>query len=97
MIRLNKFEKVIVLEDDTMVSLSLFHYTREAYRFYEAEEDIAELFALVSKHADFTKSSVAKGLLAEWASSVSRFVKVLPTDYKRVMLEMKREQELQLV
>jgi glutamate synthase (NADPH/NADH) large chain len=63
----------------------------------EADEDIAELFALVSKHADFTKSSVAKGLLADWASSVGRFVKVMPTDYKRVMLEMKREQELQLV
>ena len=63
----------------------------------EADEDIAKLFALVSKHADFTKSSVAKGLLADWASSVGRFVKVMPTDYKRVMLEMKREQELQLV
>ena len=63
----------------------------------EDEEDVAELFALVSKHADFTHSSVAKDLLADWPNNISQFVKVMPTDYKRVLMEMKQEQKLQLV
>ena len=63
----------------------------------DAEKDIAELFALVSKHAELTKSSVAKELLADWPRNVGRFVKVMPTDYKRVLLEMKHEKKLQLV
>jgi glutamate synthase domain-containing protein 3 len=63
----------------------------------EEEEDIDELFQLVSKHAELTKSGVALKLLEDWPNSVSRFVKVMPTDYKRVLLEMKQEKKLQMV
>lgn len=62
----------------------------------EDDEDITELHNLVSKHAEFTNSDVAKALLSDWTNSIGRFVKVMPTDYKRVLLEMKQEQKLQL-
>ena len=62
----------------------------------DSDEDVEVLFSLVSKHADLTNSSVAKMLLADWSSSLGRFVKVMPTDYKRVLLEMKHEKKLQL-
>ncbi|MFN9605508.1 MAG: glutamate synthase large subunit [Planctomycetota bacterium] len=53
------------------------------------EEDIQEVQELVRKHAEFTGSTVAKDLLADWQASIARFVKVMPTDYKRVLMESK--------
>jgi len=55
----------------------------------EADEDIAELKALIEKHAQFTDSAVAKRVLRDWNSYLAKFVKVMPTDYKRVLLERK--------
>ncbi len=57
------------------------------------EEDIHEVFSLVAKHADLTGSTVAKNLLADWDNSIAKFVKVMPTDYKRVLLERKNVAE----
>jgi glutamate synthase (NADPH/NADH) large chain len=62
----------------------------------EDEEDIAELRSLIARHADLTKSTVAKSILEDWPNSIGRFIKVMPTDYKRVLLEMKQEEKLQL-
>ena len=56
-----------------------------------ADEDIAELKQLISNHADFTGSTVAGAVLNDWANQVTRFVKVMPKDYKRVLSE--REQQ----
>jgi len=53
--------------------------------------DIEEVHTLVSKHAELTGSTVAKDLLKDWKSSVQKFVKVMPTDYKRVLLEQAKE------
>ncbi len=57
----------------------------------EASEDIAELKSLIEKHADYTGSAIAKRVLADWDASLSKFVKVMPTDYKRVLLERKQK------
>jgi glutamate synthase (NADPH/NADH) large chain len=62
----------------------------------EEDEDIEALYNMISKHAEYTNSDVAKELLSDWKSSIGRFVKVMPTDYKRVLQEMKQEQKLQL-
>ncbi len=56
-----------------------------------ADEDIAELKQLISSHADLTGSTVAGAVLNDWANQVTRFVKVMPKDYKRVLSE--REQQ----
>ncbi len=58
----------------------------------EADEDIAELRALIEKHAKFTGSTVATRLLEDWQNSLKKFVKVMPTDYKRVLLAQKAKQ-----
>jgi glutamate synthase (NADPH/NADH) large chain len=49
--------------------------------------DILEVNSLVSLHAELTDSPVAKDLLKNWDLSVARFVKVIPTDYKRVLAQ----------
>ena len=56
----------------------------------ETEEDINELKGLVERHLQFTESTVAAKLLADWDQSLKQFVKVMPTDYKRVLQEMKQ-------
>ena len=49
--------------------------------------DIDELHALVKKHYLYTDSAVAKRLMDDWDLALSQFVKVMPTDYKRVLAE----------
>jgi glutamate synthase (NADPH/NADH) large chain len=50
-------------------------------------DDIEELHALVKKHYLYTDSDVAKRLLDDWDLALTQFVKVMPTDYKRVLAE----------
>jgi len=39
----------------------------------------------VKRHFEETGSQVAAVLLADWAGSIARFAKIMPTDYKRVL------------
>jgi len=55
----------------------------------EAAEDLSELKALIKKHFDHTQSTVARRILDDWDQSVAKFVKVMPTDYKRVLQTLK--------
>ncbi len=50
-----------------------------------AEDDVAELLELIELHAEYTDSAVARDVLDNWESVVKQFVKVMPTDYKRVL------------
>jgi glutamate synthase (NADPH/NADH) large chain len=54
----------------------------------DQEADIGELRSLIEKHARYTGSTVAQHVLANWQQALGQFVKVMPTDYKRV-LEMR--------
>ena len=42
------------------------------------------------RHLAYTDSAVAKRMLASWSVEVSRFRKVMPTDYKRVLAVMRQ-------
>ncbi len=54
----------------------------------EEAEDVALVLQMLGDHLRYTKSTLAADLLAEWTPS--RFVKVIPRDYKRVMLAQAR-------
>jgi glutamate synthase (NADPH/NADH) large chain len=47
--------------------------------------DIVELRTLIENHLRYTGSTVAAALLRNWDTTVRQFVKVMPTDYKRVL------------
>ncbi len=53
-------------------------------------EDAEFLRDLVQRHLAETGSAVAAGLLADWASALGRFGKVMPKDYKRVRAAAQR-------
>ena len=57
----------------------------------EDEEDLKELKQLIKNHKKYTDSAVATKILNEWNSALDSFIKVMPTDYKRVMIEMKEK------
>ena len=59
----------------------------------EDAEDVAELRELIEMHQEFTGSTVADRLLDEWPDVLKKFVKVMPTDYKRVLEERKLHDE----
>jgi glutamate synthase (NADPH/NADH) large chain len=55
----------------------------------ESEEDVDELKSLIELHQNETASSVAADILDRWDETLAQFVKVMPTDYKRVLQEKK--------
>ena len=59
----------------------------------EEEGDVAELLDLVELHQRYTGSTVAARILDAWPDVLSEFVKVMPTDYKRVLADRKRHDE----
>ncbi|WP_428939875.1 glutamate synthase large subunit [Fontivita pretiosa] len=48
-------------------------------------EDIATIKRLLENHARYTGSPVAKNILADFENEIRWFVKVMPTDYRRVL------------
>jgi glutamate synthase (NADPH/NADH) large chain len=60
----------------------------------EAEEELGELKNLVELHHQYTGSAVAEQVLADWDNSAGQFVKVLPTEYKLVLEEMRQAAEV---
>ncbi|MGH9738473.1 MAG: glutamate synthase large subunit [Candidatus Acidiferrales bacterium] len=47
--------------------------------------DIDKLFDLISRHAEYTGSPQAKWILDNWEATLTKFVKVFPHEYKRVL------------
>jgi glutamate synthase (NADPH/NADH) large chain len=59
----------------------------------EDDDDVSELRELIELHLEYTKSKVASRILDDWPDVLSQFVKVMPTDYKRVLAERKKHDE----
>jgi len=55
------------------------------------EEDKEFVRGLLERHVEYTDSAVARRLLSEWPGVVSRFIKVMPRDYKRVLEEQRQQ------
>ena len=58
-----------------------------------ADGDVETLREMLTEHVSETGSPVAEKLLADWPEVVSRFTKVMPRDYKRVLAAMDRARE----
>ena len=47
--------------------------------------DLETLYRLITRHAELTASPRARWILENWSQMISRFVKVFPHEYKRVL------------
>ncbi len=55
------------------------------------DDDIEKVRGLIRNHFSFTSSQVALGLLTNWEKEKQHFVKVMPKDYKAVLLKMQQQ------
>ena len=58
-----------------------------------SSEDAATVATLLAEHAKRTGSPKAAQLLARWELSLTKFVKVVPTEYRRVLEDMQRREK----
>jgi len=59
-------------------------------------EDAQQLKSLIEEHFQSTQSAVAKKVLDEWEETLPKFVKVYPTDYRRVIEKHKNKKQKEL-
>ena len=55
----------------------------------EDPKEIAEVRAMIQRHADYTKSERAAKVLKNWDQFLLKFVRVIPKDYKRILQTVK--------
>ena len=58
----------------------------------EDADEIELVWKLIQRHQAYTQSERATKILADWKNFVPKFVKVMPQDYKRVLLSLKKVQ-----
>ncbi|NLI20200.1 MAG: glutamate synthase large subunit [Clostridiales bacterium] len=52
-------------------------------------DEVIQVRRWIARHAERTGSPLGKEMLAQWGSAVSRFVKVIPIEYKRYLMQLK--------
>ena len=60
-----------------------------------SRHDEERLLQLIENHYAYTGSTVARQMLDNWAMHRTRFVKVMPVEYRRALREMERHRSLQ--
>ena len=58
----------------------------------EDEADVAELRELIERHWRYTESQTARRILDDWEAVLPQFVKVMPTDFKKALERLAREE-----
>jgi glutamate synthase domain-containing protein 2/glutamate synthase domain-containing protein 1/glutamate synthase domain-containing protein 3 len=56
------------------------------------EDEIEFVRGLIEQHRRYTESPVAARLLADWATTIRRMVKIMPHDYKKALEKMAAEE-----
>ena len=52
------------------------------------QADEKTLLTLIDKHIAYTESERAKAIRADWENARSKFIKVMPNEYKRALKEL---------
>ena len=58
------------------------------------DEDISRIRKLMTNHFNFTRSTLARKLLDDFENTIQNFVKVMPRDYKAVLLKNKIKEQV---
>lgn len=57
------------------------------------EDDIREVLELIERHRKYTGSTVADYIIRTWQDRIFEFIKIIPPDYRKIMLKQKEELE----
>ncbi len=83
-------------EDDLMEKLhhhggDIEHHGRVDVSSNMTSHDDERLYTMISNHAHYTNSDRASTILNNWEMFRPKFVKVMPVDYRRALLEMEEK------
>ena len=66
----------------------------KVYPLVECDDsEISEVKDFISKHVEYTNSDRGKDILKNWEEFSCKFLKVLPEDYERVLLALKKAEQ----
>jgi glutamate synthase (ferredoxin) len=66
----------------------------KVYPLVECDDsEILEVRDLVARHIDYTGSKRGKEILDDWDVHLNKLLKVLPEDYERVLVAMRKAEE----
>jgi glutamate synthase (ferredoxin) len=81
-------------EDGQFASKRLNHEMVKVYPLVECDDaEINEVKKLISKHVEYTGSQKGFTILEDWTTYSNKFLKILPEDYERVLLALKKAEE----
>jgi len=88
----------IAAEDDAMESLEHQGGDLETHGKVDVSHDMTRFDAIrlkqaIEKHIHYTNSEVARKIVKDWDTWLPKFVKVMPVDYRRALLEMQAQQK----
>ena len=88
----------IAAEDDALEKLAHQGGDTEGHGKVDISKDMTRCDAirlqqLVQNHLDYTGSAVAQKILDNWETWLPKFVKVMPVEYRRALLEMQEQQK----
>ena len=88
----------IAEEDDALERLEHLGGDLESHGRVDVSHDMTRFDAirlkqLIENHLHYTDSAVARRILEDWDNYLAKFVKVMPVDYRRALLEMQAEKQ----
>ena len=73
--------------------LHMDHIAADAVHHLDQPDEVT-LLSLIKKHINYTNSERARAILADWDNARSKFVKVMPNEYKRALIELAEDKVL---
>ncbi len=84
----------ILDESGDFISKKLNKEMVKVYPLVECEDDdINQVRTLIYEHQELTDSFRANEILENWDSFINSFIKIMPQDYERVLLALKRAED----
>jgi glutamate synthase (NADPH/NADH) large chain len=88
----------IAAEDEALESMEHMGGDLETHGRVDVSHDMTRFDAvrlkqLIENHMHYTDSSRAREILDNWSAYLPKFVKVMPVDYRRALLDMQAERE----
>ncbi|MBH5319126.1 glutamate synthase large subunit [Paenibacillus sp. GSMTC-2017] len=59
----------------------------------EEQVDIDELRLMIEQHVQYTDSAIGNRVLNDWSAALTKFVKVIPKDYKRMLEQIRKAED----
>ena len=85
----------LTVRDDNLKKIN-YEHDFNVYDDVLVDDDLRIKY-LLNEHIKYTNSNVAKHIIENWSSSLGNFKKIMPVDYKKVLLDKKNTIQSKIV